>query len=122
MWPSGGIFLLILCSSGLLAYVWQGILFEDFKKSYAEIQINSSAQQAERISELLAQEIRDGIDSEVVQNRLQESLIRNPFDEAGFLCRVNPEDKVLCHPKTEAIGIRVKFQGHLEGFNLGESQ
>ncbi len=109
LWPGGAIFVSILATTGALAWLVQGILFQDLERSYAEIQTEASARQAERISELLAREIRAGADMEAVRHRLQESLVRSPYDAAGFLCLLDSENIVICHPREDSLGMQVEF-------------
>ena len=100
---------------GLLAVTvfvaaWGGhLVFQRIERTYVEIQSKTSADQAHRIARLLEQELDAGVAPAIVQQRLQESLSRSPYDDAGFPCLLDGDARVICHPDARFLGMRVPF-------------
>lgn len=95
----------------LVVLLGRSYLLERIGETYIEVQRHTSADQARRIARLLERELAAGESPLAVQQRLQESLSRSPYDDAGFLCLLDDHATILCHPELTAIGMRVPFSG-----------
>lgn len=95
----------------LVVLLGRSYLLERIGETYIEVQRRTAADQARRIARLLERELAAGESPLAVQQRLQESLSRSPYDDAGFLCLLDDQATILCHPELTAIGMRVPFSG-----------
>ncbi|MBI2511930.1 MAG: response regulator [Opitutae bacterium] len=93
----------------LVVLLGRAYLLERIGETYVEVQRHTAADQARRIALLLERELAAGEAPGAVQRRLQESLSRSPYDDAGFLCLLDDRATILCHPELAAIGMRVPF-------------
>lgn len=93
--------------AGLIGGLGTAHLVNKVEKNYIEIQAAANAQQATRVAGILEQELAGGISVNDVVRRLQESLVQNPFDNAGFLCLMSKGGKVLCHPDPNQVGMEM---------------
>ncbi|MBI2516470.1 MAG: response regulator [Opitutae bacterium] len=93
----------------LLALWGRHYVFARIESTYLEVQRRTSADQARRIAQLLEQELAAGVAAPTVQRHLQEGLSRNPYDETGFLCLLDEQATVLCHPDPGVLGMKVPF-------------
>lgn len=95
----------------LLALWGRHYVFARIESTYLEVQQRTSADQARRIAQLLEQELAAGVPAATVQRHLQDTLSRSPYDETGFLCLLDGEATVICHPDASALGMKVPFAG-----------
>ena len=70
---------------------------------FLEIQIESSKREAREFSNLVAYQIENGIDREIVINNIQKS-IEGTNTESGFICMFDWSGVEICHPDPQKIG------------------
>ena len=68
-----------------------------------EIQIESSKREAREFSNLVAYQIENGIDRQIVINNVQKS-IEGTNTESGFICMFDWSGVEICHPDPQKIG------------------
>ncbi len=107
---------LVLFSVTMVIALWgRSYALDRIERAYIDIHGKAASDQAYRIARLLEQELEAGVPAETVRRHLQESLSRNPYDEAGFLCLLDDAATVLCHPDLAAVGMQVPFTGEFTG-------
>lgn len=68
-----------------------------------EIQIESSKREAREFAELVASQLENGIDRNIVVNNIQRSIEGTDI-ETGFVCMFDWSGVEICHPDPQKIG------------------
>lgn len=105
MWTFTG----LLVTTLLIVFLGRDLVSQKIETAYVDIQSKTAADQAQRIAQLLGQELASGVPASLVQQSLQESLSRSPYDDAGFLCLVDEDATVICHPDVNSLGMKVPY-------------
>ena len=65
---------------------------------WADLQSAANRNQADRVADLLAERASSGASESAVLAEFQSSLSAAPVDASGFLCLLDDQATVLCHP------------------------
>jgi len=94
---------IILFVLGLVYYFSFSFIYKSTIDDLINQQVQSSKNQANIISNLLAEKIKSGFSKEQVKNELQRS-IENSSTDYSFVCMFDATGKEICHPNKEKIG------------------
>ncbi len=72
---------------------------------WADLQSAANRNQADRVADLLAERASSGASESAVLAEFQSSLSAAPVDASGFLCLLDDQATVLCHPDPAAVGM-----------------
>lgn len=87
----------------VIGYFNMNYLIKVSTNQFLEIQIESSKREAQEFSNLVAYQIENGIDREIVINNIQKS-IEGTNIESGFICMFDWSGVEICHPDPQKIG------------------
>ncbi len=93
----------------------------NIRKKYIEQHLDLNQRTARTVSNLLSEQIEKGADMEAVLDMFQKAIAGSHINE-GYLCMFDQKTaKLLCHPNTEMIGVKVD-QPSYQFENLLENQ
>lgn len=88
---------------GLIYYWCFDYIYTTATSELLDQQIESSKNQANLVSNLLAEKLRSGASRDTVREELQRSIENSPIDNT-FVCMFDDRGEEICHPKRELIG------------------
>jgi signal transduction histidine kinase len=93
------------------------------KAAYIEQQLNLNKRTARNVSNLLAQQLSNDVPHEKVLDMFQKAILGNHVNE-GYLCMFDQRTaKLLCHPNTDMIGVKVNNSAfQFDNMQLKDSQ
>lgn len=94
---------IVLLLLGVLYYFSLNYVYTSATNDLLNQQIETSKNQANLISNLLAEKLRSGFSKEQVKNELQRS-IENSSTAYSFVCMFDDSGREICHPNKEKIG------------------
>lgn len=94
---------IILIILGVIYYLSLNYVYTSATSDLLNQQIETSKNQANLISNLLAEKLRNGFTKEQVKNELQRS-IENSSTAYSFVCMFDDTGREICHPNKEKIG------------------
>jgi len=94
---------IILIILGVIYYFSFNYVYKSATNDLLNQQIETSKNQANLISNLLAEKLRSGFTKEQVKNELQRS-IENSSTAYSFVCMFDDTGREICHPNKEKIG------------------
>ncbi len=94
---------IVLLLLGVLYYFSLNYVYTSATNDLLNQQVETSKNQANLISNLLAEKLRSGFSKEQVKNELQRS-IENSSTDYSFICMFDDSGREICHPNKEKIG------------------
>ncbi len=94
---------LILLILGFIYFLSFHFVYTSATKDLISLQIETSKNQANLVSNLLSEKLKAGFTKEQVRNELQRS-IENSSTEYSFVCMFDDSGKEICHPNRNKIG------------------
>ncbi len=94
---------MIVLVLGIIYYFSFDYIYISTKKSILNLQVENSKIQADIVSNLLTEKLKDGASEEQVRKEFQNS-IENMSIENSFVCMFDSTGKEICHPLRKKIG------------------
>ena len=94
---------IIVLTLGIIYYFSFDYVYTSAKKEILNLQVENSKIQANLISSILAQRLKEGYSKKQVRDEFQKS-IENMSIENSFVCMFDSTGKEICHPNRQKIG------------------